>query len=104
MFYVYICVVNKLQSSCGYDTSARQKKSKSKTTDEWRRHAAYDFTGCCAHADVTYNESTGEVERIIGYFEHNELCKTSMLKRLPSVPLHEHVCEVALAQLTHGAR
>lgn len=35
---------------------------------------------------------------------HNEACQSAILKRLPAVPLHEHVYEVALHQLESGAR
>jgi hypothetical protein len=80
------------------------RKAKSTSTEEWSRHAAYDFTGCCAHADITYTVDSGFVERIIGYFEHNESCKSATLVRVPSIPLHEHVYEIALAQLSQGAR
>ena len=92
---------------CGYNTVARQRRSKTKSTSteqSWSRHAAYDFTGCCAHADITYVQATGIITRVIGFFEHNESCKNGVLVRFPAVPLHEHVFEVALAQLAQGAR
>jgi hypothetical protein len=92
-------------SSCGYNTEARQeakqKKSHQLTTT---RCAPYDFTGCLAHADVTYEISSGRIGRIIGYFEHNLGCQTGIMKRLPPVPLHPHVFEVALEQLKEGAK
>jgi hypothetical protein len=92
------------QCICGYSTEARRKTSKSKSVVEWTRRATYDFTGCCAHADITYNESTGHTERIIGHFLHNLECKAGKMMRFPAIPLHEHVYEVALAQLFQGAR
>lgn len=56
------------------------------------------------HADVTYDASSSNVLRIIGYFEHNEGCRNATLVRYPSIPLHKHVYEVALEQLSQGAR
>ena len=91
-------------SSCGYSTEARQKRSSSRSKDQWSRQAPYDFTGCCAHADITYSISDSDVLRIIGYFEHNEGCRSATLVRYPSIPLHGHVYEVALEQLSQGAR
>ena len=91
-------------SSCGYSTEARQKRSSSQSKDQWSRQAPYDFTGCCVHADITYDTSSSNVSRIIGYFEHNEECRNAGLVRYPSIPLHEHVYEVALEQLSQGAR
>jgi len=94
-------------SSCGYSTAARQQRRSSKAhagDGERSRQAPYDFTGCCAHADITYGTSPDWVVRIIGYFDHNEGCQNSSLVRYPSIPLHEHVYEVALQQLAQGAR
>lgn len=91
-------------SLCGYSTEARQKRSSSQSKDQWSRQAPYDFTGCCVHADITYDASGSSVSRIIGYFEHNEECKKATLVRYPSIPLHEHVYKVALKQLSQGAR
>ena len=74
----------------------------------WKRRSGYDYTGCLAHADITYvetpNGSPGEILRIIGYFQHNTACSESVLVRFPAVPLHAHVVEVALQQLRAGAR
>ncbi|KAF9783905.1 hypothetical protein BJ322DRAFT_972992, partial [Thelephora terrestris] len=70
---------------------------------QWSRQAPYDFTGCWAHADITYDKSSLNVLRIIGYFEHNDECQNATLVRYPSIPLHEHVYEVALEQLSQGA-
>ena len=91
-------------SSCGYSTEARQKRSSSQTKDKWSRQAPYDFTGCYAHADITYDTTSSNILRIIGYFEHNEDCQNATLVRYPSIPLHEHVYKVALEQLSQGAR
>ncbi len=109
---------------CGYDTNARQfgrrlhdlpsaagEPSISVTTRDvtfkadrqWQRKAAYDFTGCLAHVDVTYNDTESLILRIVGYLQHNEACLQATMKRFPSIPLHEHVYEVALRQLRHGA-
>jgi len=60
------------QCACRYNTGARQQRSNMKPSDtsgqlasqEWSRRAAYDFTGCCAHADITCVEATGSIERI----------------------------------------
>ncbi|KAH9890585.1 hypothetical protein C8Q73DRAFT_626947, partial [Cubamyces lactineus] len=61
------------------------------------------FTGCLAHADITFIEETGFVLRILAVFEHNAACREAMMVRYPSVPLHPHVVEVALAQLRGNA-
>ena len=91
-------------SLCGYSTEARQKWSSSQLKDQWSQQAPYDFTGCCAHADITYNKYCSTMLRIIGYFEHNEECQNSTLVRYPSIPLHDHIYEVTLEQLSQGAR
>lgn len=68
-----------------------------------RRHAPFEFTACLAHVNVTQYK-TGTVSRIAGYPFHNERCGLSYLAKLPAVPLHDHVWEVALQQLAVGAR
>jgi hypothetical protein len=99
-----------LFSTCGYNTLARQdadkKNKKGQHTEggQWTRCAPYDFTGCLAHADITYDERSGEILRIIGFLEHNADCRLSIMKRMPSIPLHPHVVEVALEQLRNGSR
>lgn len=101
-------------SSSGYHSDARRvsehrKKQvlmpapKSSSRPGSRRNP-YDFTGCIAHAELTELDSNGEVTRIVGVFEHNTACVNSTMKRLPAVPLHPHVYEVALKQLRNGAR
>ncbi|KAF9653420.1 hypothetical protein BDM02DRAFT_3125825 [Thelephora ganbajun] len=66
-------------SSSGYNTAARQARDKrgSQNPIEWSRQADYEFTGCLAHADVTWNRTSGQIERIIGYFEHDEKCEAA---------------------------
>lgn len=101
-------------SVCGYDGDARQKvyqrqrlaksRDPQATGTPWERHAPYDFHGCLAHADITYVGSTGEIKRVIGVLEHTELCMKAKLTRLPAIPIHPHVIEVALAQLAQGSR
>jgi hypothetical protein len=54
--------------------------------------------------EITERMSDGEITRIIGHFAHNDLCEQAVLKRLPAIPLHEHVYEVALTQLEDGAK
>ncbi|KAK7676803.1 hypothetical protein QCA50_020209 [Cerrena zonata] len=103
------------QCVCGYDTPSRQRGKQQKKTDhpdtspsdstsEWRRRAAYDFTGCLVHADITYLDMQPRViTRVVGFFEHNDACRESRLVRYPPVPIHDHVIEVALRQLRQGA-
>jgi hypothetical protein len=69
-----------------------------------KRCVPFDFTACLAHVEITERQSNGQISRIAGYIVHNEGCKSSLLKRLPAVPLHDHVYEVALDQLEKGAR
>src|SRR5882762_7587879 len=91
-------------STCGYNTEARQHaRTKQKTASQSSASgciAPYDFTGCLAHADITYIEATTQVCRTVGHLEHNEQCRGSFLRRIPAVPLHPHVIEVALKQLS----
>ena len=70
----------------------------------WNRKAPYDFTGCLAHIDITYRPTSWQVLRITGIISHNTVCVQADMKRLPPVPLHEHVWQVALQQLNDGAR
>ncbi|KAI0062593.1 hypothetical protein BV25DRAFT_1945046 [Artomyces pyxidatus] len=96
-----------LQCTCGYSTKARQDyvgktKSTAAKSQEWRRTAPYEFTGCLAHVDITYGPD-GNVRRVVGNLEHNEKCISTVMTRYPAVPLHEHVVEVALQQLADGA-
>jgi hypothetical protein len=99
-------------SSCGYNTITRHSaytvkvKSGQHTKGDQRgaRRAPYDFTGCLAHANITYNEQSSKILRVIGYLEHNKACQASIMKRTPNIPLHSHVIKVALDQLVDGAR
>ncbi|KAI0258025.1 hypothetical protein BC834DRAFT_837033, partial [Gloeopeniophorella convolvens] len=94
--------------ACGYSTTARQAAFESrngihKKGGAWARCAPYDFTGCLAHADITYDNVSGHTFRILGLLQHNEECQDSAMKRMPAIPLHQHVFEVALQQLKQGA-
>ena len=97
-----------LLSACGYDPNARRERDKMKRdpvpTKDRERRVPFDFTACLAHVEITELQSNGHISRIAGYVVHNEDCKSSFLKRLPAVPLHDHVYEVALDQLEKGAR
>jgi len=68
------------------------------------RRTPYDYHGCLAHADVTYVHGSGEIKRVMGILEHNKECFNAVLTRLPAIPLHPHVFQIALLQLTEGAR
>lgn len=70
-------------SSSGYSTAARQARDKrgSQNPVEWSRQADYEFTGCLAHADVTWNRTSGQIERIIGNFKHSEKCEAAAVAR-----------------------
>ncbi|KAJ3717550.1 hypothetical protein C8R42DRAFT_724462 [Lentinula raphanica] len=67
------------------------------------RRMPYPFTGCLAHVEVTTRVADDKVLKISGMFEHNSGCEEAAMSRLPAVPLHEHVYEVALDQLESGA-
>ncbi|KAJ3891391.1 hypothetical protein GG344DRAFT_76921 [Lentinula edodes] len=67
------------------------------------RRVPYPFTGCLAHIEVTERIGDKAISRIAGISEHNSSCETAVLERVPSIPLHEHVYEVALEQLQNGA-
>ncbi|KAI0711901.1 hypothetical protein C8T65DRAFT_727049, partial [Cerioporus squamosus] len=82
-------------SDCGYN-----EKSRNTTT----RRSPVDFTGCLAHAEVLYELATGHVLLIRGWLDHNQRCKDAFLTRIPPIPLHQSVYEVALKQLEAGAQ
>jgi hypothetical protein len=96
-------------STCGYNTLAHQDTDKNKSGqhtkgEQWTQCTPYDFTGCLAHVDITYDEQSGEVCYIMGFLNHNEACQLSIMKCIPAIPLHPHVIEVTLEQLGDGAR
>lgn len=104
-------------SSCGYNTSARQQaqqlrlkgpagrpKSSRDSTEAWKRRGPYDFSGCLAHINITFDEKENSIQRIIGYLDHNKECLEMFMSRIPAISIHPHVIEVALAQLAEGAR
>ena len=64
----------------------------------------YDFTGCLARLDITYQLETFAILRIVGCTTHNEACTKAVMKHLPAIPLHDHVWQIALDQLIDGAR
>ena len=70
----------------------------------WERQVPFDFTGCTAHVEIVERSSDGEITCITGAFEHNAECQAAILKRLPAIPLHEHVYKVALEQMEGGAK
>ncbi|KAK4698364.1 hypothetical protein P7C70_g7914, partial [Phenoliferia sp. Uapishka_3] len=92
------------QCACGYYSPARtsRKEGQDGIRNEDRK-CGYNFTGCLAHADVVFRECDRAVLRISGIFKHNASCVDAKLVRRPAIPLHPHVYEVALAQLSEGA-
>ncbi|KAF8583484.1 hypothetical protein K439DRAFT_1647218 [Ramaria rubella] len=70
-----------------------QQKRKSQGLDE----------RCLAHIDITYRVLNFSVWRITGILQHDETCLQQNMKRIPPIPLHEHVWEVVLQQLSEGA-
>lgn len=97
-------------SSSGFDSAARHVINQQNNTQargsssQGRRRNPYEYTGCMAHLEVTEREGNGAVTRIVGVGEHNTECTQSVMARVPAIPLHPHVYEVALAQLQQGAR
>jgi len=80
-------------------------KGLSTNSSHWeKRKMPYDFTSCLAHMDITYNIATLEILQIKGLLDHNEVFCSQCMQRLPPVPLHDHVWQVALKQLNEGAR
>ncbi|KAH9960984.1 hypothetical protein BGW80DRAFT_1438809 [Lactifluus volemus] len=88
-----------LQCKSRRDATTRQRSNE----DTGKRYSPYDFTGCLAHADITYEKQPLKIRRIVGILEHNPECQLGVMTRMPSIPLHPHVIEVALAQLREGA-
>ncbi|KAJ3776501.1 hypothetical protein FB446DRAFT_291821 [Lentinula raphanica] len=68
-----------------------------------QRRMSYPFTACLAHVEVTVRVNNGSIVKLCGIFEHNAGCEEARMNRLPAIPLHEHVYEVALEQLENGA-
>ncbi|KAJ7501990.1 hypothetical protein B0H11DRAFT_1799451, partial [Mycena galericulata] len=104
------CKRTLFQCSSGYHGEARQAvKLKYATVERtqsatpWTRQNPFDFTGCLAHAELTEFEEDCTVKAIVGHLEHNSACQAARMKRLPAVPLHPHVYEIALDQLKSGA-
>lgn len=99
-----------VSSSSGYYSAARHDVEKQKhsrfraSSTRGARRNPYDYTGCLAHVELTEREGDGIVTRVVGVLEHNDACLKSVMTRLPAVPLHSHVYEVALSQLQNGAR
>ncbi|KAJ3858071.1 hypothetical protein EV359DRAFT_2008, partial [Lentinula novae-zelandiae] len=69
----------------------------------WQQKVPYPHTRCLGHVEVTECVGDGSIIRIAGFWEHNKGCKKATLERIPAIPLHEHVYEVALEQLENGA-
>ncbi|KAL0564510.1 hypothetical protein V5O48_017535 [Marasmius crinis-equi] len=82
------------QCYCGYDE--RVAGSKKRTTP-------LPFTGCTAHAEITFEVKSQKILRIRGYFEHNSACKDALYERFPPIPLHPDVFSAALQQLRSGS-
>ncbi|KAK1226363.1 hypothetical protein PQX77_010670 [Marasmius sp. AFHP31] len=99
------------QCVSGYDSSARQEQDvKARIRDgrgvkgkPWKRRAPWPFTGCLAHVEVVESLTNRTVSEISRVLSHNAECQDSVLEHLPRVPLHEHVYEIALAQLENDA-
>lgn len=84
--------------------SSDNAKATTQNQKEATRRLPWEFTGCPAHVEITERISDGEITRIIGQFKHNEKCCQAVMTRLPAVPLHHHVYEIAIEQLQNGAR
>ncbi|KAH7870309.1 uncharacterized protein C8R40DRAFT_1175790 [Lentinula edodes] len=95
------------QCSCGYHVQARQQQEANKGVnrkkEDWERRVPYPFTACPAHIEITERLSDGAISRIAGINKHNAHCQVAVLERIPPIPLHDHVYEVALEQLRNGA-
>ena len=99
-------------SQCGSSSEARKSKDDTEKTKQglkvntipWSRKMPYDFTGCLAHIDITYQFNTDCIIRITGILEHGVACEKQEMQRLPPVPLHPHVWQIALKQIQEGAR
>ena len=94
-----------MYSSCGYSTEARSSKGDSlrRTGKQVQRHAPYNFTGCLAHADITWHASTGIPLHLKGYLLHDSGCHSTIVIQAPTIPLHSDVLGLAVMQLKQGA-
>ncbi|KAJ3752812.1 hypothetical protein EV360DRAFT_88385 [Lentinula raphanica] len=68
-----------------------------------QRRMPYPFTECLAHIEVTIRVKDEKIVKISGISDHNPACEEAGMNRLPAIPLHEHVYEVAIEQLEDGA-
>ncbi|KIJ41799.1 hypothetical protein M422DRAFT_255113 [Sphaerobolus stellatus SS14] len=100
-----------LQCQCGSSSEARKARDDMKKAKQglpvnpqnWSRKMPYDFTGCLAHIDVTYSQTSSCILRIAGIIVHDEACDKQEMQRLPPIPLHSHVWKIALKQINEGA-
>ncbi|KAF8510446.1 hypothetical protein JB92DRAFT_3144395 [Gautieria morchelliformis] len=77
-----------MQCQCGTSTAARKDKEDKQRQQNGRLPLEHDWS---------------QVVRITGILIHNRGCQTQHMTRLPPIPLHDHVWEIALAQLNDGA-
>ncbi|KAF8960687.1 hypothetical protein BDZ97DRAFT_1760510 [Flammula alnicola] len=96
------CARQKAQESRSKGPAGRPKSS-NESMEPWKRRAPYNFSGCLAHIDITFCERDNSIQRITGYLEHDSQCSQTLMSRVPAIPIHPHVIEVALAQLAEGA-
>ncbi|KZT02331.1 uncharacterized protein LAESUDRAFT_662002 [Laetiporus sulphureus 93-53] len=83
-----------LQCDCGYDHTIHGSK---------KRHTAFDFTGCLAHAEITLIVASRAILHVRGFLDHNLACQEALIARIPKVPLHPSVYHITLEQLEAGA-
>ncbi|KZV80609.1 hypothetical protein EXIGLDRAFT_780756 [Exidia glandulosa HHB12029] len=83
-----------LQCVCGYHHAERGYKS---------RHSAFAYTGCYAHAEITFLTKSKKILRVRGFLDHNAACDSAEVAAVPMWPVHPEVYEVALKQLALGA-
>ena len=86
------------------ENQRREEKGNTPCQNEWKRKTPYDFTGCLAHIDLTFRVVDNKAIRITGVLTHNKECIERQMRRLPPIPLHGHVWQIALQQLSEGAR
>ncbi|KIJ41571.1 hypothetical protein M422DRAFT_780303 [Sphaerobolus stellatus SS14] len=100
-----------LQCQCGSSSEARKARDDAKkakqglpvNTQNWSRKMPYDFTGCLAHIDVMYSQTSSCILHIAGIIVHDESCDNQEMQCLPPIPLHPHVWKIALKQIHEGA-